>query len=367
MSNDESHSRYDGSLTADHSYLGLTDEHALNFPPFATLPNKTKIECPLLASRFCLYPGEILPIITDDGDAINVLERVRTSENGYCFHLCRESPFDTNLYGVLLQLTHFRADADEISVFAKLKALQIFYFTEGVRLQAYGIEVFVFNLKVSGEAIKEEISHLMINACDPKWLYQQSQTFEIPRNMLRFLTNHNWDTLKAKIFRYYLISNVPMTLKEKQALYVESVESRITYCIDNLVARFIRISCNRHNCLLAKNGDFIFVSHAGLCQLFVNPAGFYFYVVTVKSNHLALGTSENTWYPNYNWGYLLCDCTRHHGWGYSSFTAEPKMFACIHFKSCNIVRFPVMNQSEYPPFETRELRERDWIVQYDGY
>jgi hypothetical protein len=70
---------------------------------------------------------------------------------------------------------------------------------------------------------------------------------------------------------------------------------------------------------------------------------------------------------SYNWGYLLCDCTRHHGWGYSSFTSEPKMFACIHFKSCNIDRFPVMNQSEYPPFETRELRERDWIVRYDGY
>uniref|UniRef100_A0A914YCT1 Uncharacterized protein n=1 Tax=Panagrolaimus superbus TaxID=310955 RepID=A0A914YCT1_9BILA len=389
MTDDQSHAPYDGSLTGSHSYLGLTDEHALNFPEFTLLSNGTKIECPLLASKFCLYPGEILPIITDDGDAINVLEQVRSSQNGYCFHLAHESNEDTNRYGVLLQLTHYRTD--EIYFIAKLKALQIFIFPNQLRLSHYGIEVFLFNLKVTGEAVKEGISHLILNASDPNWIYQKSQTFEVPRNMLRFLTNHNWDTIKAKIFRYYLllgmdenfaknkleedpafvsyylISNIPMTLKEKEDLFFESVESRIIYCLDNLVARFISITCNRHNCLLAKNGDFIFVSHAGICQLFVNPAGFYFNVVTVKSDHLALGTSENTWYPNYNWGYLLCECSKHHGWGYSSFTSKPNMFACIHFKSCIINRLPIMRISEYPSSETRELREKDWHVRYDGY
>uniref|UniRef100_A0AC34GS16 Uncharacterized protein n=1 Tax=Panagrolaimus sp. ES5 TaxID=591445 RepID=A0AC34GS16_9BILA len=381
--------RFDGSLTGSHSYLGLKDEHALNFPPFTLLSNGTKIECPLLASKFCLFPGEILPIITDDGDAINALEKVKSSTNGYCFHLARESNEDKNRYGVLLQLTHHRTD--DIYFIAKLKAVQIFVFPNELRLGDYGIEVFAFNLKVIGEAVKEGISHLTLNACDPKWLYRQSQTFEVPRNLLRFLSNHNWDTIKAKVFRYYLslgmdenfaknkleedpafvsyylISNVPMTVKEKKDLFLESVELRILYCLDNLVARFISITCNRHNCLLVKNGDFLFVSHAGICQLFVNPAGFYFNVVTVKSDHLAFGTVENTWYPKYDWSFLLCGCRRHHGWNYVSFTFEPTMFACIHLRTSIINRLPVMPLSEYPSPESRELREIDWVVRYNEY
>jgi hypothetical protein len=389
MSSDERLLPYDGSLPGAHSYLGLKDENRINFPPYTLLPSGTKIECPLLASKFCIFPGEILPIYTDDPDVVNLLSRVQNSETGFVFHLARESDEDQNKTGVLLKLTHFKSDDDGTYV-AKFQALQIFNFSE-IRLGRFSFDPFIFNMKVVGEAVKEDLHNLVQLACDPKWLDDQRRNIAYPRPLLRFLTYNNWDKLKEKILRYYLslgmnecfakekleedpafvsyflVCNVPMTVKEKIELFGRNIENRIRHCIHNLVGRFISMKCKRHNCLLAKPEDFIFVSHAGICQLFVNPAGYYFNVVTVRSSHLALGTSENTWYPNYNWGYLLCGCERHHGWGYSSLTYAPKMFAAIHFQNCILNRMPFNDISEEPKPFVYEDGQNDWTVLYDGY
>lgn len=153
------------------------------------LSNGDKLECPLIASKFCLFPNEIFPVLTDDGDAIALFERVRNSQNGYLFHVSRESNDDRNCYGVLLQMTHF--NTEEQTVFAKLTALQIFHFTE-LRLGLYGIETFIMNFKVVGTAIFETINELSIFACDSEWIKQKRQTFEIPHNLLKFLSCNNW-------------------------------------------------------------------------------------------------------------------------------------------------------------------------------
>jgi cereblon len=83
--------------------------------------------------------------------------------------------------------------------------------------------------------------------------------------------------------------------------------------------------------VVAREQDFVTVVGDGP-QVFVNPHGLVFEIVTLRqaTNLLGVGrqTTEFTWFPGYAWQVVVCTrCTAHLGWAYDAITnATPARF-----------------------------------------
>lgn len=95
-------------------------------------------------------------------------------------------------------------------------------------------------------------------------------------------------------------------------------EERVYHC----AACEIPISKEKYLCCVGLDSPF---------HSFVNPAGFYFDVITFSECHSLIdvpgATFQHTWFPGYAWQIVGCaKCRQHLGWRFESAKKMPRRF-----------------------------------------
>uniref|UniRef100_A0A7E5A0Z1 Protein cereblon n=1 Tax=Panagrellus redivivus TaxID=6233 RepID=A0A7E5A0Z1_PANRE len=344
---------------AGHNYIYPLENHPGKINTRWHLRDRTVLKLPTIVSKdLLIFPGRIMPFIAvNDLTAerffdVHVERRVGdASQLALFFRRNQSGPPEA---GALIKLLPHAYQRKSGRLVAKFEVTQILYI-EGIRLPDYPVTqrmAYVPELEVKTKVDPclyvnqyyrrypaPPTQYQLTMSADrlAKRVAEYFRTIHMPEVMIeQFTYSNDLTSVSFHLAEFALMSTEEMLT----AYHAATPEGRIAYILD-LIKRYETTECSNCNERFNLMDKVRVYSAAGIRPYFGNPHGYYIRALLVD---VPAGNNINdtdSFFADYKWGYLTCNCTTFRGWSFCSDKVQPSYFSAVVERTIKIIRKPI--------------------------